>query len=83
MKPIEVISYSNIEGVTTPLKFRVIEHNDIPSIIKVEHVSFRSEDKLAGNKMLRFNCQSTINGILKIFELRFEPSTGRWFLYKI
>ncbi|AHF09063.1 MULTISPECIES: hypothetical protein [Dehalobacter] len=82
MKPIEVIASFKVDGMSTPLKFR-IQEQDSPTIIKVEHVCFRSEDKLAGNKMITFQCQSTINGLLKVFELKFEPSTGKWFLFKI
>lgn len=82
MKPIEVMASFNLNGISTPLKFKIIE-NDSPSIITVEHVSFRSEEKLAGNKMITFRCQSTIQGLLKVFELKFEPGTGKWFLFKI
>ncbi|AFV02191.1 MULTISPECIES: hypothetical protein [unclassified Dehalobacter] len=82
MKPIEVIASFKIDGMSTPLRFRIDEH-DSPSIITVEQVCFRSEDKLAGNKMITFRCQSTINGLLKVFELKFEPGTGKWFLFKI
>lgn len=82
MKPIEMIASFNLEGISTPIKFRVIE-NDSPSIIVIEHVSFRSEEKLAGNKMIIFRCQSTFNGVLKVFELKYEPGTGKWFLFKI
>ncbi|NBJ14060.1 MAG: hypothetical protein FNP40_00480 [Dehalobacter sp. 4CP] len=83
MKPIEVLASFKLDGVSTPLKFKIQELNDIPSIIAIEHVAFRSEEKLAGNKMITFRCQSTINGVIKVFELKFEPSTGKWFLYKI
>lgn len=82
MKPIEVIASFNLNGISTPLKFRINEQ-DCPSTITVEHVCLRSEDKLAGNKMITFRCQSTVNGALKVFELKFEPSTGKWFLFKI
>lgn len=82
MQPIEVIASFNLDGLSTPLRLKIME-NDSPSVITVEYVSFRSEEKLAGNKMITFRCQSTIKGVLKIFELKFEPSTGKWFLYKI
>lgn len=82
MKPIEVIAWFNIDGMPTPLKFRIEEPHGLPAIIKIEHISYRAEDKLAGNKMMTFRCQSTINSSLKLFELRFEPGTGKWFLYK-
>jgi len=82
MKPIEVIASFNLNGVSTPLKFRIIE-NGFPVVITVEHVSFRSEEKLAGNKMITFRCQSMVKGLSKVFELKFEPDSGKWFLFKI
>ena len=82
MKPIEVIASFNLNGISTPLKFRIRE-NGSPAVITVDHVNFRSEEKLAGNKMITFRCQSTVNGIEKVFELKFEPGTGKWFLFKI
>ena len=82
MKPIEVIASFNLNGMPTPLKFKIRE-NDFPVVINVEHISFRSEEKLAGNKMITLRCQSTVKGLLKVFELKFEPGTGKWFLFKI
>lgn len=82
MQPIEVVASFKLDGMSTPLKFRIME-DDSPSVITVEQVCFRSEEKLAGNRMITFRCQSTFNGTLKVFELKFEPGTGKWFLYKI
>ncbi|OCZ50847.1 hypothetical protein [Dehalobacter sp. TeCB1] len=82
MKPIEMVAAFNLDGISTPLKFRIKEHDSL-STITVEHINFRSEEKLAGNKMIIFCCQSTVNGALKVFELKFETCTGKWFLFKI
>lgn len=83
MQPIEVLASFKLDGMSTPLKFKIQEQSDIPSIITIEHVSFRSEEKLAGNKMIIFRCQSTFKGVLKVYELKYEPGTGKWFLFKI
>ncbi|MGI5901914.1 MAG: hypothetical protein ACOX7U_05515 [Desulfitobacteriia bacterium] len=82
MKPIEVLAFFNRNGISTPLKFK-IEEQGSPVIITVDQVCFRAEEKLAGNKMITFRCQSTIQGFLKVFELKFEPATGKWFLFRI
>jgi hypothetical protein len=43
----------------------------------------RKEEKLAGNRMLIFLCQSVVAGQEKVFELKYEIATCRWFLYKM
>lgn len=40
-------------------------------------------EKLAGNPMLVFRCQSVINNLNKIYEIKFELKTCKWILYKI
>jgi hypothetical protein len=42
-----------------------------------------TEEKLAGNRMLCFRCQSEISGELRPFEIKFEWGTCKWFLYKM
>lgn len=42
---------------------------------KIEQVVSMTEEKLAGNRMLNFRCQSEINGELKPFEIKFELGT--------
>lgn len=33
--------------------------------------------------MLPFECQAVINNEIKMFELRYEMETCRWYIYKI
>lgn len=82
MRPIEIIAWFTSEGVPRPLKFRIF-YNDSTTVIKVDKVVFKTEEKIAGNKMLIFRCQSVIGGILRDFELKYEYATCRWFLYKM
>lgn len=42
-----------------------------------------SEEKLVGNKMMCFRCQSEIDGELKSFEIKFEKNTCKRFLFKM
>ncbi|WP_339785816.1 hypothetical protein [Tissierella sp.] len=52
-------------------------------VIKINKVLFREEEKIAGNRMILYRCESTINDIQKIFELKYEISTCKWFLFKM
>ena len=52
-------------------------------VVKVDRIVTRSEEKIAGNRMIIFRCQSEIDGLLKLFELKYELSTCKWYLFKI
>lgn len=78
MKPIEMIAWFTEEGVPKPIRYKV---DDV--VIKVQQVTSKSEEKLAGNRMIVFRCQSEINGVLKPFELKYEVGTCKWYLFKM
>lgn len=81
-KPVEMISYTDKEGMLRPIRFR-IETEDSYKVIKINTVLHTELEKLAGNKMYVFRCQSNVNGVEKIFELKLELDSCRWMLYKI
>jgi len=78
MKPIEMIAWFSKDGVPNPVRYKLDNQ-----VIKVEQVILRSEEKLAGNRMIIFRCQSEINGELRLFELKYELQTCKWFLFKM
>ena len=78
MKPIEMIAWFTEEGVPNPIRFRLDG-----MVSKVDQVTSRSEEKLAGNRMIIYRCQSEVNGELRPFELKYELMTCRWYLFKM
>jgi len=78
MKPIEMIAWFTKEGVPNPVRYKLDGE-----VRKVEQVVSKSEEKLAGNRMIIYRCQSEINGELRPFELKYELQTCRWFLFKM
>lgn len=82
MQPIEMIARFSPEGTPRPIKYQVTSDGE-SIVIQVDQVLFQTEEKLAGNRMLVFRCQSEINGFSKIFELKYELSTCKWFLFKM
>lgn len=82
-KPIEVISYTNNSGELRPLRFRIELEDKTERVIKIDKIIVRENEKLAGNNMLIFRCQSIINNIEVIFEIKYEINTCRWILFKI
>ena len=82
MKPIEMIAWFTNEGYPTPLRYRLTDEN-MHKVIKVNKILFKEEEKIAGNRMILYRCESIINDTQKIFELKYEISTCKWFLFKM
>ncbi|ACL20444.1 hypothetical protein Dhaf_2416 [Desulfitobacterium hafniense DCB-2] len=57
------------------------QHKD--KVINVEQILRVSEEKLAGNPMKIYSCQSDIDGKLRRYDLKFELQTCKWFLYRM
>lgn len=83
MKDIEVIAWFKKSGHPVPIRFRYYDENEGNIVIKVNKVLFSEEEKLAGKRMILYRCQSVINNIERVFELKFEIDTCKWYLYKI
>lgn len=83
MKPIEMIAWFNSKEKLIPLRYRIMDENNTYKVIKVDQVIFAQEEKLAGNRMIIYRCKSKINNLEKIYELKYEIDTCKWFLYKI
>lgn len=82
-KPIEMIAWFTQDGTPKPVRFKIKNDNESEIIIRVDRVLFKDHEKLAGNKMILFRCQSRINDIDKIYELKYEINTCKWMLYKM
>lgn len=70
------------DGVPTPIKFKYHE-GEGAIVVKVDRVILRETEKFAGNNMIVFRCQSSINNIQKVYEIKYELSTCKWILFKI
>ncbi len=81
-KPLEVIVWFTDAGAINPLRFKVNSEDDAV-VVKIDQILTRSLEKLAGNKMLVYRCQSSINGLEKTYELKYELDTCKWYLFKI
>jgi hypothetical protein len=82
MEPIETIALFSGNGKIRPIKFRTT-YKDGYDVIKIDRIVVQNEEKLAGNRMMVFRCQSNINGCQRVYEIKYEVSTCKWYLYKI
>ncbi|WP_077369743.1 hypothetical protein [Anaerosalibacter sp. Marseille-P3206] len=83
MKPIEMIAWFTNEGNPVPLRYRIESEDKTNVVIKVDRVITSEEEKLAGNKMIVYKCESIINNIQKIYEIKYEIDSCKWFLFKM
>ena len=82
-KPIEVISYTDNKGDLKPLRIRIQNEDETLKVIRVDKVITNETEKLAGNYMLVFKCQSLIDNTSRLFEIKYELQTCKWILFKI
>ena len=82
-KPIEAIVLFDLEGNPVPIKFRYLDDAEELVTVKVDRIIKKDMDRFAGNRMIKFTCQTNIGNQAKPFELRFEIDTSRWYIYKI
>ena len=81
-KPIEVVAWFDIIGNIHPVRFRIVQDEETTTVI-IDKIINLMEEKLAGNNMIVFTCQSLINDKEKIYEIKYEIATCRWVLFKI
>lgn len=82
MKPIKMIAWFEENGKLTPIRYQLNDEKENIAI-KVDKIITVGEEKLAGNRMYIYRCQSIVEGTEKVYELKYELSTCKWFLYKI
>ena len=83
MKPIKIIAWFDENGKPNPVRFNISLPDESSVTIRIDRVIKKHEEKLAGNRMLVFTCQSVINNIEKMYEIKYELSSCKWYLYKI
>lgn len=81
--PIDMVCWFEKTGIPHPVRFKVAREDESEIIIKVDKVITVDKERMAGNDMLIFRCQSVINNTNKAFELKYELRTCKWILYKM
>jgi hypothetical protein len=82
-KPIQVVAWFNEKGSINPVRFKLCNEDEKNITIKINKILFTNKENLAGNKMIVYKCQSIINGIEKLYELKYEINSCKWMLFKI
>ncbi len=80
--PIDTIFFSTTDGALRPLRFKYT-YGDDSKIVVVDRIIKVEKTKRAGEDALIFTCESIIENVKKIYELRYTLSTTTWVLYKM
>jgi hypothetical protein len=81
--PIEMVAWFEKNGTPHPVRFRLTSAEKLELVIKVDRVVNMEKEKLAGNEMYIFKCQSVVHGAQAVFELKYELKTCKWILFKM
>ncbi|MEE0776651.1 MAG: hypothetical protein U0M15_06305 [Bacillota bacterium] len=81
MTPIHVCAIWDTDGNIRPIAF-CIEEDGEKVKIPIEHISRRSEEKIAGHPMMDFFCNAMWNQQQRMVGLRYDLHKHRWYLYK-
>ena len=81
-KPIEMVAWTDIRGNINPIRFKITKDNESSSVVKIDKVITRTQEKFAGNLMIVFTCQSVIREVDRLYELKYEINTRKWMLFK-
>jgi hypothetical protein len=82
-KPVEMVAHTNEKGEIRPYRFRVKLDEEPEKVIKVDKVIFKQTEKLAGNPMILYKCQSLDGEEVRYFDLKYELNTCRWILFRM
>ena len=83
MKNVDMICVSTREGRISPLKFRLPDDRGGSSVVKIDRVLKRGEQKIAGNRMLVYTVQSVIRNVETVYEMKYEVATCKWYISKL
>lgn len=83
-KPIEVVSWTDINGNINPVRFKITNEDESNCVVKIDKVICIDRENLAGNRyMLVVKYQSVINEASRLYEIKYELRTCKWMLIKI
>lgn len=82
-KPIEMISWTEEDGQIHPVRFKIANNDGEKIVYPVLNVFTTELSRIAGNRVVRYNCEISINALNKLCEIRYEIDTCKWVLFKI
>lgn len=82
-KSIEVITKFKKVNDITPLHFKISLDDESFSYINENKILTVTREHMGTNSDLMYNCETVIDGKLSYYNLKFEPSSCKWRLWKM
>ena len=82
-EPIDAVVRFKGKEKPIPYKFRYADKEEVVHEVRVDKILMSEETKLAGIRAYIYLCQSNIDGISRLYELKYLISDCRWELYKM
>ncbi len=83
MKPIKIIASFTKEGNMLPKRYQLTENESEQITINIERILLTTEEKIAGERTITYRCQSVINEIITLYELKYNVPRCKWFLFRM
>lgn len=83
MKEIETITWFKKQSRPIPLRFKIETEDKSNIVIKINKILFQEEEKICGNRMIIYRCEGVIQNRIKVFELKYNISNYKWYLFKM
>ncbi len=83
LKPIEVVASFTQNGRISPIRFRVITDESGYETIFVSRISRRRRERTGKSFIDIYTCTGQVLGKEKLFELKYEITSGEWTLYRM
>ena len=81
-KPVDVIAIFNRKELPMPVRVR-LEVNGQEIVTKIDRIIKVEKIKSVGKGEIVYTCQSRLNCVDRIYELKFLLETMEWSLYKV
>ena len=82
-KEIQMIAFFKKDGKIEPLKFKITDDEGIEQVIHIDKITSVIETKKAGIIAIEYSCQSVINRMSRIYEIKYRVNEHKWELYKM
>lgn len=83
MKPIEMIAWFSEDEFPIPLRYRLETNDSEKIVVSVDKIIFKEEERLVGNRMIVYRCQSVINNREMVYELKYDIGICKWYIFKM
>ncbi len=82
-REVDVLASFDRSGHVRPLRFRIEDESGERKTIRVDKIILSEVEKLAGNIMIKYRCQTVMENEARLFELKYDRDTFKWYLFKM